>query len=782
MANYEERDFSTDQINPDFIEQMVRRHDQTMKSGRKNWALTKACYTTNYWDHVRGEDGAFDDYGFNINVEVNRLWGVIGQYLASLYPRANRTVLGPDPAGQGEPFKSELAANRWLSSQRIHSRIMSTLRQALLYPGSGAKIGYHPGHGNPLDRCFMRVIPWWEMFLDTDVSDADDERFRGHLYYRPVKEVEEEYGLEDLSGTSRVDFLDAYMDDSSEFGSGKNKRKEGEDADRSNFVRVLELCNLKDTFQDENDPEITYQGRLEIYILGQGATSKTPVWMGPLPFAGPDGSPLPHIIPLIFNHEPEFPLKGLAHARRIIPQIQELNAYRSYMAMATRKDTRQYVTRAGTFNAEELTQLTEGYDGLILEVDAEFNGSLDDAIRPILNAPISGNIDRYMATVETDLERTIGSSPNARGIVTKATAFEMQTVQQYTESDFGMHASIKDEWLSSVIRVVLRAFIAAMQDRGDSAGAYDEQDVELAEVGAIKDDTPQDSEEEIETQETQLEEDEQGSVQTPFVDEDAFEEIGSLEIDEDQSEIVAPSIMLRDRNDMVEIYVEDLDADFEISFVEGGRRPLDDASMQQNLVGLLQPYSQLWEAVNGGGPMAPLARAYMKTIAERFDLPRDLHPDELEMAIEDEAKQAEESGEAPAAPPPAAPGMPPGAPGMPPGAPGMPPGAEPGGAPGMPPGAPGMPPEAAPPQGAPPQAAAPAQAAPEGTPPEEVRAVLIEILKLPPDQALDALRTLFAEDPAMVEAIDQIEQLPPEEQAEALVMFAETLGVDVAAV
>ena len=234
--------------------------------------------------------------------------------------------------------------------------------------------------------------------------------------------------------------------------------------------------------------------------------------------------------------------------------------------------------------------------------------------------------------------------------------------------------------------------------------------------------------------------------------------------------------MLRDRNDMVEIYVEDLDADFEISFVEGGRRPLDDASMQQNLVGLLQPYSQLWEAVNGGGPMAPLARAYMKTIAERFDLPRDLHPDELEMAVEDEAKQAAESGEAPAAPPPAAPGMPPGAPGMPPGA-------EPGGAPGMPPGAPGMPPEAAPPQGAPPQAAAPAQAAPpEGTPPEEVRAVLIEILKLPPEQALDALRTLFAEDPAMVEAIDQIEQLPPEEQAEALVMFAETLGVDVAAV
>ena len=775
MANYEERDFSKDQINPDFIEQMVRRHDKTMKRGRKNWALTKACYTTNYWDHVRGEDGAFDDYGFNINVEVNRLWGVIGQYLASLYPRANRAVLGPDPAGQGEPFKSELAANRWLSSQRIHSRIMSTLRQALLYPGSGAKIGYHPGHGNPLDRCFMRVIPWWEMFLDTDVSDAEDERFRGHLYYRPVQEVEEEYGLEDLSGTSRVDFLDAYMDDSSEFGSGNNSKNEGEDVDRNSFVRVLELCNLKDTFQDEKNPEITYQGRLEIYILGQGAQSKKPVWMGPLPFAAPDGTPLPHIIPLIFNHEPEYPLRGLAHARRVIPQIQELNAYRSYMAMATRKDTRQYVTRAGTFNSEELTQLTEGYDGLILEVDAEFAGQLDDAIRPILNAPISGNIDRYMATVENDLERTIGSSPNARGIVTKATAFEMQTVQQYTESDFGMHASIKDEWLASVIRVVLRSFIAAMQDRGDSAGAYEDQDVELAEVGAIKDDTPQDEQADVQEQESQLEEDEQGSSQTPFVDEDAFEEIGELEIDQDQSEIIAPSLVLRDRNEMVEIYVEDLDADFEVSFVEGGRRPLDDAAMQQNLVGLLQPYSQLWEAVNGGGPMAPLARAYMKTIAERFDLPRDLHPDELEMAVENEAEQAEAAGEAPAQPPvppeeaAAAAGAPP-----PPGPPGMPPEAPP--PQGPPTGPPGMPPGAPPPQGPPPEAA------PTGVAPEELQQVLSQILQLSPEEAIEALRVLFADDPEMLQAIEQIAQLTPEQQMEALLLFAESLGVTVAPV
>jgi hypothetical protein len=53
----------------------------------------------------------------------------------------------------------------------------------------------------------MRVIPWWEMVLDSDVGDSEDERFRGHVYYRPKIEVEEEYGLTDLSGTSVMIFF-----------------------------------------------------------------------------------------------------------------------------------------------------------------------------------------------------------------------------------------------------------------------------------------------------------------------------------------------------------------------------------------------------------------------------------------------------------------------------------------------------------------------------------------------------------------------------------------------
>ena len=56
MAEYEQfqdRDYSGDQITPQFIHEQLRAHDKKMRDNRNQWALTKACYTTNYWKHVR---------------------------------------------------------------------------------------------------------------------------------------------------------------------------------------------------------------------------------------------------------------------------------------------------------------------------------------------------------------------------------------------------------------------------------------------------------------------------------------------------------------------------------------------------------------------------------------------------------------------------------------------------------------------------------------------------------------------------------------------------------
>ena len=377
------------------------------------------------------------------------------------------------------------------------------------------------------------------------------------------------------------------------------------------------------------------------------------------------------------------------------------------MAMATRKDTRQYVTRKGTFGSDELTLLTEGHDGLVLEVESGYERPLNDAIIPILNAPVSSNIHNYVNDVENDIERVIGTSPASRGMVTKATAFEIETVQQYTESEFGLHAAIKDQWLSSLTELVLRALISTMQDTGDSSGAFEDTKVDIAEVGA----SPQegggedhDAESEVfdiarikelaemagvdvesndfkdlasqitkkrelddmTPEELQLlgsslsgraldeksakdaKEEEQvdmallkstSSKQEPMVDEDVVPPLGP----DDSGSVNQEVIMLRDRDEQIAVTVEDLDANFEIFFVEGGRTPLSDAAMQQNLVALLQPYGQLWDVAQKGGAGGSFARSYMKVLAERFDLPKDLHPDELDARTSEEEEKANES-------------------------------------------------------------------------------------------------------------------------------------------
>ena len=793
-----------DQITPKLVHQFVRGHDKYARNNRKDWSLYKHTYMTRYWEYMTGDDMPKRNRRLReVEVEVNRLWGVITSYLSALYPRASRVVLSPDPTGKGDPEKAELAVNRMLSSRKIHERVMTSLRQALLYPGSGMKVGYKHGRGNPMDRVWMRVIPVWEMLLDTEVSDTDDERFRGHLYYRPKHEVEEEYGLKDLNGVRRVDFLSGSDTEADDY---KNRKRYEVPNDDNNFVRVLEFCNLVDHYVDPENPEMRYEGRLEIYVMGQGAVSKKPVYVGPLPFAKHDGEPMAHIVPLIFNYEPEFPLRGIAHVKRLMPQFKELNAYRSYMAMATRKDTRQYVTRKGTFNSDEMTLLTEGHDGLILEVDSGYERPLADAILPIQNAPISANIQNYLATVEVDLERVIGTSPAARGIVTKATAYEVETVQQYTESEFGLHAAIKDQWLASLTELMMRALISCMQDDGDSAGAFEAQSVDVAEVGAAaQEDQPTEPEErepetfdrakiislaemigvdvneedfkdlaskitmkreldDMNEEELNLlgstlagrtadiskadeeHEEEQAelalvrntaSMQEPLVDDSVVPPLGLFE-DGESYQIVSETIILKDRNEQIVVSAEDLDGNFLISFVEGGRTPMSDAAMQQNLVALLEPYSALWQTANQGGPVGVFAKNYMKVLAERFDLPKDLHPDELDAEL---AQQTESEGDKPAQQ------------------------AQP------------APQEAAPEQ-------PPAEAGPEAPPPEGGAApspqeVIQQLAQMPPEQAIEALKQMFAESPEVMQVIQQIEAMPPDQQPAAIQQLLEAVSANI---
>jgi hypothetical protein len=254
-----------------------------------------------------------------------------------------------------------------------------------------------------------------------------------------------------------------------------------------------------------------------------------------------------------------------------------------------------------------------------------------------------------MALAENDLERAIGTSPNARGIVTKATAFEMQTTQLYTESEFGLHGMIKDAWLAQVVKLAQRALIAAMQNPEEgSLGEYGTEDqVSLTATDAepVEDTTLEDEafgRQALQSTKAAL----AGSV-APFIDGPPRYTGGNGNVVTIRQDVLT----LHDRGEQVLVTVQDLDADFGVEFVEGGRTPMSDAAMQQNLVTLMQPYMGLWQQAQDPGPLGVMARSYMRTLAERFELPKDLHPDNLEQRMKHEKKEeAEAEGEAPPAP------------------------------------------------------------------------------------------------------------------------------------
>ena len=314
---------------------------------------------------------------------------------------------------------------------------------------------------------------------------------------------------------------------------------------------------------------------------------------------------------------------------------------------------------------------------------------------------------------------------------------EPSALEKYSESDFGMHAAIKDEWLAGIVKLAIRAMIAAMQDEGDSDGAYEEQDVELAEVGALPvEDAGPDEGPEIELAQEEVSEDaEEDAEQQPFIEgQEGMEPSGGM--DYEPVEIPDKTIVMVDRNKTIEVEVEDLDADFLVTFEEGAHTPMNDVALQQNLVALLGPYSELWGAVQKGGPGGALARAYMVAMHERFQLPRDLHPDELDMKADAE-KAAGEPGEEEVLE-----------------EEGMPPEEGP---------PPGPPPEQGPPPGPPP-------GPPEGGDPMDA------IRQMPPEQAIAALKELYGDDPEMMQVLDQLAALPPEEAAAALAKILPPAG------
>ena len=624
-------DFTKDMLKPREVLDQVRAHDNRMDNDQSHMALAKAAYTTKYWRYIEGQE----DYNTNYEltrldqIEVNRIKPALSGYISSLYPRRIEVVVSQSPYTTGDPEKAELVVNDWMNQPLMRERILSASRQALLYKGAGAKIGYDPA-SEGLSRVWMRVFPYWEMVLDSDVHDWEDARFFGHVSYRPKQEIIEEYGLEeeDIGGSGREDYLGSYI-------AGTKRIRTSEDtsvSDNQEFVRVLEFCSMVDDFYDTDGTR--YKGRLEIYILdeGYGDGEHLPIYMGPLPLVDAKGHPMAHIVPLIFEHEPEYPYRGLAYTDQLMPQQKEINALRSFLGNASRRDARVYLARKGALDADAFTDLKSGEDGVIIEVDEQYAGNLSNVVVPIQHGSMSSNLLQTMSLADADIDRSTTISPAALGQITKATAEEVRAVERHTDSEFGRHAEKRDLWLVEIVERVLAAYVGSFFDVGDSEGA----EQHLNEEG-----------QELEQEELDVRREQEGLDE---IGDDESEE--PKEVEETQQEEFVPKpeqreeprsenklILQNSTGDLIEIVTEDLDSDFKIGFAEAGRTPMADAEGKSNLLNLMDRMISLYDMANKGGPMGIIGEELLRSLHDKFELPPNLHPNYIFNKIREQEKE-----------------------------------------------------------------------------------------------------------------------------------------------
>lgn len=728
----EEYDFKNDILPPKVVLEHLRAHDNRMEDEQPYMALAKASYTTRFWRYVEGREDmnqAYDMGRFD-QVEVNRIKPALTGYLANLYPRRMKVVVGQSPYTTGDSNKAEMLVNDWINQPIMRERLLAVSRQALLYKGAGAKIGYDPAEEG-LNRVWMRVFPYWEMVLDSDVHDWDDARFIGHVSYQPKQEVIEKYGLdENIGGTSREDYLGHYL-------SNSNKVNIKDDVamdDATSFVRVLEFCNLVDDFYDTDGTR--YKGRLEIYVMDGYDSEAKPVFMGPLPLVDGNAKPLPHIVPLIFEHEPEYPYRGIAYAEQLLPQQKELNTMRSYLAQTARRDARMYLTPKGALDADAISDLRSGEDGSIIEVDEQYAGNLGSVVVPIMHGPVSGNILNSMNLADNDFDRSTTISPAALGQVTKATASEVMALEGHTQSEFGRHAEQRDLFLIRIVERCLAAHVASLYDLGDSEGAehdLDEQGLEITES---------------ELDEKRENEGLEDSESKKIVEEEAIKEIKPEEdMDEEDSSIISlvseveperqeyerkrvklKLVLLSAEGEMVEIQAEDIDSDFDIGFSEAGRSPISQAQMRNSILQLSDRLLSLLQITEQGqGFVSILATEMYKTIHEQFELPNNLSFEYLQGQVNLQAQSG-----------------------------------------------PPQPEQMGPQSPQPPQPEPPAQQPAEQISPEEMKQKLKE---MPPEQAIEILMKLLQNDERAVKILEDAKNLPEESQRKIVNEIVDALEV-----
>ena len=420
-----------------FIRIIFSDHKEFWKQQAGDLKRYKNAYESKFW-----KEEMYDTT--MIRVETADAYGFIESYISSLFSKSPSVVIGADLAATGgDPKLAQAAANRFLYNQREQFEIASRL--ALIYPYSALKLS--PAESDEmLDKATITAIPCWEVILDRDATAASDQRFIGHTYYLNMVEAKRKFGNKKFVAVPKENYFDE--------GGGPVSYTKQDYNDLPDDYLYIEIVELYDLLHNE----VYYWS--PSYKNGDGLILRSEI-----PVRTYNDLPLAPIVPLFYSRSPSKPMEGLSSLARLYDQFYEKNILRTYWANAVRRDSRQYLYKEGMIDEEALAKITAGIDGAMIGVDSD---TLSGIIMPVGVEPISSNFDRYLAAIESDINRGSSLAPFARGEATKATATEITALAQYSASEIGKLARERDNSLENIVNVYIRTLVLLAED-GDKA-------------------------------------------------------------------------------------------------------------------------------------------------------------------------------------------------------------------------------------------------------------------------------------------------------------------------
>jgi hypothetical protein len=403
------------------ISSIYAAHVEYWEAARPDLERYRDIYNINFFRNV----GLSKDSSLDIQVaDANSF---VEGYIASLFSKAPSVRMVKDiKASSGNDKVAEGIANRFLfDQQEVFTR---AARLALIFPMSFIKIvPCGKQRANVLDKFSLIALKPWEVILDMVAPDWDSQRWIGHVSYMPLQKAKQLYGNKEWKTEQLKDYFTDTKIVKTEFIPEEYQ-----------FIKIIEFYDMASGKRTIWSPNLRDGDIIEEEDI---------------PLMDEEDEPIIPIVPLYLCTQPEQPLKGFSTLKKIYDQIREKNLIRSHWAQSIRRDTRQVAYTKGSLDEEALAKLESGLDNSFIGID---KGQPSQVFSAIPNIPMSSNHQIYLQQVEQDLQRASVLAPFSKGIATNVTATEISALAQYTASEIGKMARVRDAAIEQITLAYIR--------------------------------------------------------------------------------------------------------------------------------------------------------------------------------------------------------------------------------------------------------------------------------------------------------------------------------------